>query len=187
MNNNIYPSLEDVLQRVTTAIVNLYRYDQELLEVDANERSITHKLAEHLQKEFPEWNVDCEYNRRGFDKKKLLEILNISSPIEINSPDDTEARTVFPDIIVHKRITPINLLVIEVKKDNNDDSTIDIQKLMAFGQDQNYCYRFGLFVRLGISGCKEVRLFREGEEMQHEASQFMGLIQENLRKLGYGG
>ncbi len=60
MNNNIYPSFEEVLQKVTTAIINLYRSDQELLEVDANERSITHKLAEHIQKEFPEWNVDCE-------------------------------------------------------------------------------------------------------------------------------
>ena len=185
VNNNIYPSFEYVLQRVATAIVNLYRYDRELLEVDANERSITHKLAEHLQKEFPEWHVDCEYNRRGFDTKKLLE--NISFPTENNSSDDTEARTVFPDIIVHKRTTPLNLLVIEVKKDNNNDSTIDIQKLMAFGHDQNYCYRFGLFVRLGNSGCKEVRLFEEGTEMQHEASQFMELIQENLREFGYGG
>ena len=182
MNNLDYPTLEEVFQKVVTAITNLYRFDRELLEVDANERSITHKLAEHLQKEFPEWHVDCEYNRRGVDTKKLLEI--ISYPIEINSPVDTEARTVFPDIIVHKRTTPLNLLVIEVKKDNNNDSTIDIQKLEAFGQDPNYCYRFGLFIRLGSSGCKDVRLLGEGKKTKQKASQFTELINENLRELG---
>ena len=187
MNNNIYPSLEEVLQKVTTAIINLYRSDQELLEVDANERSITHKLAEHLQKEFPEWNVDCEYNRRGFDKKKLLDILKPEFPPENTILDDTEARTVYPDIIVHKRTASVNLLVIEVKKDNNHDSTIDIQKLKAFGQDQNYRYRFGLFVRLDSSGCTKVKLFGEGKEMQNEAIRIMELVQEKLRELGYGG
>ena len=58
-------SLEDVKKRVIAAICALYRHDRELLAVDANERSITHKLAEHLQREFPEWHVDCEYNRVG--------------------------------------------------------------------------------------------------------------------------
>ena len=183
MNNLDYPTLEEVFQKVVTAITNLYRFDRELLEVDANERSITHKLAEYLQKEFPEWHVDCEYNRRGFDTKKLLE--NISFPTENNSSDDTEARTVFPDIIVHKRTTPLNLLVIEVKKDNNNDSTIDIQKLEAFGRDQNYCYRFGLFIRLGSSGCKDLKFFEEGKKTKQKDSQFMKLIiNKNLQELG---
>ena len=59
------PPPEDVKRRVIAAICALYRHDRELLDVDANERSITHKLAEHLQREFPEWHVDCEYNRVG--------------------------------------------------------------------------------------------------------------------------
>ncbi len=186
-NKSRIPSVEDIKQSIIRGIIALYKYDGELLKIDANERSITHKLAEHLQKEFPEWNVDCEYNRRGFDKKKLLEILKPEFPSENTILDDTEARTVFPDIIVHKRTTFVNLLVIEVKKDNNHDSTIDIQKLKAFGQDQNYRYRFGLFVRLGSSGCTEVKLFGEGREMQSEAIRIMELVQEKLRELGYGG
>ena len=79
------PPPEDVKRRVIAAICALYRHDRELLDVDANERSITHKLAEHLQREFPGWHVDCEYNRVGREPRRL------------------EAKTVFPDIIVHRR------------------------------------------------------------------------------------
>ncbi|HQK46046.1 MAG TPA: hypothetical protein PLP52_03750, partial [Syntrophorhabdaceae bacterium] len=57
------PSSKDIKKRIIDAIVALYRYDHELIDKNANERSITHKLAEHLQKEFPYWHVDCEYNR----------------------------------------------------------------------------------------------------------------------------
>jgi len=184
---NSYPSLADVQYRILNAIVNLYRYDRELFEVDANERSITHKLAEHLQREFPQWHVDCEYNRCGFNVKKLIEIHNNHYQSEINNFEDTEARSVFPDIIVHKRTTHLNLLVIEVKKDNNSDSTIDIEKLKAFGQDENYHYQFGLFLRLGPTGCTEIQFYIEGENIQEEGELLHQLIQDNLKELGYGG
>lgn len=70
--NPIEPSLGEVKQKVITAIRTLYCQDSQLLEVDASERSLTHKLAEHLQHEFPNWHVDCEYNRRGADIKRLV-------------------------------------------------------------------------------------------------------------------
>ena len=57
--------------------------------MDANERSLTHKLAEYLQCEFPDWHVDCEYNRHGLDVKRLaIHSWRVKA-------DDTEARTVF--------------------------------------------------------------------------------------------
>ena len=37
--------------------------DSYLLINDVSERSITHKLGEYYQYIFPEWNVDCEYNK----------------------------------------------------------------------------------------------------------------------------
>ena len=89
MNEWTKMSLEDVKKRVIAAICALYRHDRELLDVDANERSITHKLAEHLQREFPEWHVDCEYNRVGRETKRLA--VNVGKP----KPDDLEAKTVF--------------------------------------------------------------------------------------------
>jgi|688.fasta_scaffold00232_34 hypothetical protein len=37
--------------------------DRHLLDNNLSERCITHKLGEHYQNIFPDWNVDCEYNR----------------------------------------------------------------------------------------------------------------------------
>jgi hypothetical protein len=93
-----FPPMKDVRECVINAICGLYRHDPELLDVNANERSITHKLAEHLQREFPNWHVDCEYNRLGSDTKRL-QIRSIGEP----NVEDTEAKTVFPDIIVHHK------------------------------------------------------------------------------------
>ncbi len=61
--------------------------------------------------------------------------------------DDTDARTVSPDIIVHHRGTPDNLLVIEVKKSRNrEPDNRDEQKLKAFKEELHY--RYALFLRL---------------------------------------
>src|SRR5438552_3902549 len=102
----------EVKHSVHNALTNLLQNDSLLLEHNASERSITHKLAEYLQKEFAGWNVDCEYNRnRG-------EIKRVPVPRDRVRGDDLESKTVFPDIIIHKRGTDRNLLVIEVKKSN---------------------------------------------------------------------
>lgn len=45
--------------------------DSYLSDVDANERSQTHKIAEYLQQILPGYNVDCEYNRNLRQEKTL--------------------------------------------------------------------------------------------------------------------
>jgi hypothetical protein len=95
-----------------------------------NERSLTHKYAEYLQEEFPEWNVDCEYNRDGHDTKKIISY--------IRKIDNENARTVYPDIIIHHRGTKNNLVVIEAKKDNFNGDNLDVQKLEAYNKDLGY-------------------------------------------------
>lgn len=45
--------------------------DGYLLLNDTSERSITHKLAEHIQFFMQDWNVDCEYNKHGKNIKRL--------------------------------------------------------------------------------------------------------------------
>jgi hypothetical protein len=52
-----------VERKVKCSINKLMEFDDFLLEKDVNERSITHKLAEYMQQEFKDWDVDCEYNR----------------------------------------------------------------------------------------------------------------------------
>jgi RNA-splicing ligase RtcB len=133
------PEVALIERRVIRAADSLLAHDAYLLTCDLNERSITHKFAEHLQREFPEWNVDCEYNRDRHDPKRL----DLPSRHDINS-DDLDAKTVFPDIIIHRRGTDENVVVIEVKKSTNTESNEwDMRKLAAF-RDQ-LRYRVALF------------------------------------------
>jgi hypothetical protein len=123
------------LERLPKALNQLVQEEPELFVFGVNERSMTHKLAEYLQPLFPGWHVDCEYNRKGHDNTKTLHL-----PIEGTKTDDTEARTVFPDIIVHRRGGPENLLVVEVKKSTNRAHQFDLQKLEAFVEQLGYQY-----------------------------------------------
>jgi hypothetical protein len=137
-------SQENIEQRVRRAIEQLVLYDAKLLRIDCNERSITHRLAMYLQGEFEGWNVDCEYNR---DHHAPDHVKRLTPLLESISSDNADAKTVFPDIIVHHRETSDNLLVIEVKKSRNmEPDTRDKQKLKAFKKELHYCY--ALFLRL---------------------------------------
>jgi hypothetical protein len=134
-------SQEVIMARLDAAIECLFERDQQLFTLDVNERSISHRLALHLQDRFPGWDVDCEYNRKGHDVKRLR--LCIEKSIASN---DTDAKTVFPDIIVHHRVTDENLLAIEIKKTTSRvSSDADFKKLKAFKHQLGY--RHALFLR----------------------------------------
>ncbi len=49
--------------KIETGLSFLLNDDRYLLKNNLSERSITHKLAEHYQKLFRTWDVDCEYNK----------------------------------------------------------------------------------------------------------------------------
>jgi len=143
----------EILFHVKRALNILLKNDLWLLQSDANERSISHKLAEYLQQEFQDWNVDCEYNRDGLDPKALV------FPSEQPTADDEHAKTVFPDIIVHHRNTLDNLLVIEMKKSSNPTSPdFDRQKLKAFVKQKGY--RLGLFIQVQVGDKPRFRFER---------------------------
>jgi hypothetical protein len=131
---------------IQSAIDHLLERDAMLFQNDVAERAITHRLANYLQEQFAEWDVDCEYNRNLNDVKRLKEICN---------PTNNEnGASVFPDIIIHKRMTDNNFIVIEVKKTTNttpDDC--DMQKLEAFRNELGY--KHGLFIRFK-AGTKDV-------------------------------
>ena len=128
-----------VAEHVRAALSRLLLEDASLLKSDANERSVSHRLALYLEEEFPGWNVDCEYNRDGHEPKRL----NLN-PKRVQS-DDTQGTTVYPDLIVHKRGEPSNLLAIEIKKSNGESKDRDIEKLRALRLELSYCC--ALFVR----------------------------------------
>ncbi len=169
--------LEDIKERVLCAIVDLYRCDGDLLDRDANERSITHKLAEHLQRQFPEWNVDCEYNRQREAVKRLSGLYRKG---EI-SDSDLEAKTVFPDIIVHKRGTRDNFIIIEVKKlSRSSNCRKDIKKLKAFTQHPEFMYCMGLFLIIGtLDEAAKLAVYCEGKK-KHDWAKDLKEKLENL-------
>lgn len=130
----------EIAEKVFAAIDDLFRHDAVLFEVDANERSISHCLARYLKLRFPDWDVDCEYNRDGHVPKRLL----LAQPAV--DAADTDGARVFPDIIVHHRTRADNLLVIELKKSTSKVSDeADHAKLRAFRGELGY--RHALFIR----------------------------------------
>jgi hypothetical protein len=124
--------LKDILNK---AVEILIEKDSFLLEKDLNERSITHRLAMYLQQLLPNYDVDCEYNR-NHENPKRLKLFSNDGNLPVN---DTDGKTVFPDIIVHKRGTDTNILAIEVKKTtSNTDDSHDKEKLKEFKNELNY-------------------------------------------------
>ena len=136
---------EIVESALNKAIEQLLRSDSEMLFADVNERSISHRLAIYLEQYFTGWNVDCEYNRNHDDPKRLdIQRRDIRS-------DDTQATIVYPDIIIHRRGTDENLLVVEIKKTTSQEKDeYDLGKLEAF-KDQ-LGYHFSVFIKIQTNG-----------------------------------
>ncbi len=132
--------IENILEKAKRTFL---QNERTLLENNANERSITHKFAEHLQQILgTDWSVDCEYNRFGSDQKMIEEIKYIPSVGKHVATDEIKSRTVYPDIIVHKRgEAGPNLLVIEAKKDATpEERKGDVQKLKLIKEQYHYAF-----------------------------------------------
>jgi hypothetical protein len=101
--------------------------EKDILENDLNERTITHKLAEHLKNSFwakgYEYDVDCEYNRM---RKETMDANSDYVTKRLNlrelPGDHYNSTQVFPDIIIHIRNdNEANYLIVEFKKTNYAD------------------------------------------------------------------
>jgi len=136
--------------KIVNALKGFMNDDRCLLEVEANERSITHRFAIHIEKEFPEYHVDCEYNRDGHEPKRLDRFVK-----KVDS-DNHRGVTIFPDVIVHKRNTTTNLVVVEAKTSANnsgcqldDGCRCDCCKLKAIKEELGYKYAFFIVFPVG--------------------------------------
>lgn len=137
---------EEVVAAVRASLGRVLKEDFYLLRVSANERAITHRLAIYLEAHFPEYHVDCEYNRDGVGPKVLYEL---TANMQEVLPDDDNASTVFPDVIVHRRGTDDNLLVIEAKKTNFRGDDFDERKLNLYKEQLHYKYAFKIVFPVG--------------------------------------
>ncbi len=154
--------IQTLEHKVDIALNKLKQNDNLLLKINVNERTISHKFAEYLQKEFSKLSVDCEYNRH----QKITKLLDL--PKDHINWDDIESKTVFPDIVVHKRNTDNeNLLVIEIKKSSNKiPRQFDITKVKAFTMSP-YNYKFGLFLEINVNDGNDSlkNWYKEGSEI----------------------
>jgi hypothetical protein len=126
---------------VDDALDKLFAHPQDLrsLANDTHERTIAEMLARYLRPHFKGYDVNVDYNRMS-DQPKM-----VTWRIGQNAGPDY----VYPDIIVHRRFVPDNVLAVELKKDSNRESKHDdVLKLRAY-RDQ-LGYHHALFIRLGV-------------------------------------
>ena len=137
--------------------------ERQLLNSDANERTLCGRFAFHLIGEFPRFDVDIEYNRnhveRDYRKKlwdlnairAILEARGVPNLAEREAQGERDGLIVLPDIIVHIRDQPVNLLVIEAKKSSSRiSSDADRAKLDALKRELEYRYAAFVMFPTGI-------------------------------------
>jgi hypothetical protein len=149
---------EEIEYKIKIALGILFKNDSFLLEKDVNERSISHKLAEYLQEQFPDYDVDCEYNWQTDDfeersHKKQVVFTSEEEALFYPKTDkerikDNNAHTVYPDIIVHKRgHNQNNLMIVEIKKSSNsDEKAKEKDKLKLEKYKEKFSYSYTLFL-----------------------------------------
>ena len=135
--------------------------EKTIIKNDTNERTLTQKLAFYpklqLRKniKYENYSVDCEYNRKEEDIKRL------------KFGKNTDKKEIYPDIIVHQRKIKNNLIAIEMKKttSRNTDKIKDIEKLEALTDRKNdYHYTLGIYFELDITDNNNIiNFFVDGE------------------------
>ena len=138
--------------------------EKAIIKNDTNERTLTQRLAFYLELQlrknikYENYSVDCEYNRKEEDIKRL------------KFGKNTDKKEIYPDIIVHQRKIKNNLIAIEMKKttSRNTDKIKDIEKLKALTDEKNcYSYILGIYFELDITDNNNniINFFVDGEEI----------------------
>jgi hypothetical protein len=165
------------LDKVIDAIKEFYACEGFLLDKDVGERALTHRLAVYIERQFDGWEVDCDYNRLG---ERLLKLPHGS----IVSTDDGLGKSIFPDIVVHRRSIPENLLAIEVRKEiNHQPVEHDHHKLRGLTDPHLwFAYRLGVLLILDRKRVKASDVYLGGVIDPALSNWFAG----RLRDIGLG-
>ena len=151
MDSKMSLTVNELMVKFCISVNCVLTNDLSLLENNVNERTISNKLASYLQKEFPDWNVDSEYNRDRSRIKKRAD----GSPFT-------------PDIIVHKRGTKSNLIMVEVKKSNGRNN--DEENRLKEATLEKYNYKLGVFITFNVlkNSCLPplIKFYSKGREIK---------------------
>lgn len=169
--------MQTELDKVVAALGEFYAQESYLLDHELGERALTHRLAVHLEKHFPGWEIDCDYDRLG---ERTLRLPRGS----IVSTDDHLAKSIFPDIVVHQRAIPNNLLAIEVRKAaNHQPLEHDQHKLRALTDPHLwFAYWIGVLLVLGRKQVTASEVYTSGVVDPALSPWFAG----RLRQAGIG-
>ena len=70
---------QELKSRVTDAVCLFLTEDRKLLEYEAHEQAISHRIAVYLEPSFKGYHIDCEYNRH-FD-------LSVAKKLKCHDPE----------------------------------------------------------------------------------------------------
>jgi hypothetical protein len=165
--------MQTELNKVVTALQEFYAREAFLLEKDLGERTLTHRLAVHCERQFSGWDVDCDFNRLGERTLRLPHGTVVST-------DDHLGKSVYPDIVVHQREIPNNLLAIEIRKaGNHQPLEHDQHKLRALTDPHLwFAYWIGLHLSLGKKQVTMSEVYTGGVFDQSLSGWFAGRLKE---------
>ena len=165
------------LDKVVAALKEFYAREVFLFEHDLGERTLTHRLAVYVERQFPDFEVDCDFDRLG---PRTLNLPRGS----IVSTDDHLGKSIYPDIVVHQRAVPNNLLAIEVRKASNHQPVEhDRHKLRALTDPHVwFAYWIGVLVTLGKNNVTAAEIYVSGKPNE-ELSRFLA---QRLKEAGVG-
>jgi hypothetical protein len=165
------------LNKLVSALREFYAHESFLLDKDAGERALTHRLAVHLEKQFSGWEVDCDYDRLGDRTLRMPHGVIVST-------DDHLGKSVYPDIVVHQREIPNNLLAVEVRKASNHQPVEHDQHKLRGLTDPHlwFAYGIGALLTLSKKNVGDVEIYVGGVVDRHTTAWFV----ERLTEAGIG-
>jgi hypothetical protein len=166
------------LNKLISALQEFYARETFILERDLGERTLTHRLAMLVEKHFAGWEVDCDYDRLGERTMRLPHGT-------VSSTDDHLGKSIYPDIVVHQRDIPNNLLAIEVRKaSNHQPLEHDQHKLKALTDPHLwFAFSIGVFVTLAKKNVTFSEVYAGGV-IERPASIWFA---ERLKEAGLAG
>ena len=150
--------MQTELNKLIAALQEFYAREAYILERDLGERALTHRLAVLVEVNFAGWEVDCDYDRLG---ERTLRLPHGT----VSSTDDHLAKSIYPDIVVHQRAVPNNLVALEIRKTGNHQPIEhDRHKLRALTDAHIwFAYWLGVLLTLGKTGVTACEVYVAGK------------------------
>jgi len=170
--------MQTELNKLIAALQEFYAREAYVLEHDLGEGTLTHRLAVLVEANFAGWEVDCDYDRLGERTLRLPHGTVIST-------DDHLAKSIYPDIVVHQRDIPNNLLAIEIRKASNHQPLEHDQHKLKGLTDPHlwFAYAMGVLLTLAKNNVTSSEVYVGGRIDQPMSLWFA----ERLKEVGLAG